>query len=252
LTAQDFDLRPVERTARSALQTVMVVLRHPVPDGRVATLHLRLSDEPGLDDPNFSLALRSATPFKLTDTTCGDSFNRADVDGVLRCTPDSRFAAQPRRVVLQFSDRPEDLDIVRARDILRITPPLDDLDVAIVAVNGLRITGKFAADQVYRISVAPGPLHDQRGRALSAAVNTGVSFSAGTPALGWNVPQGIVERLGPQMVPLRGHGYDHADVRIYPIDPPSRDFWPFPRTRPITSDDDAPPLPGNEPAAYAD
>ncbi len=252
LTAQDFDLRPVERAARSDPQTVMVVLRRPVPDGRVATLHLRLSDEPGLDDPTFTLALRSATPFKLTDTTCGDSFNRADLDGVTRCTPDPGLAARPRRVVLQFSDRPEDLDIVRARDILRITPPLDDLEVASAGVNGLRITGKFTADQVYQIAVAPGVLHDRRSRALSAAVNARVSFSAGTPALGWDVPQGIVERLGPQMVPLRGHGYDHADVRIYPIDPLSRDFWPFPRAGLITNDDRAPPLPGNEPAAYAD
>lgn len=87
LTAQDFDLRQVERAARSDKQTVIVVLRRPVPDGRVATLHLRLSDEPGLDDPNFTLALRSATPFKLTDTTCGDSFNRADLDGVTRLRP---------------------------------------------------------------------------------------------------------------------------------------------------------------------
>jgi uncharacterized protein YfaS (alpha-2-macroglobulin family) len=252
LTEQDFDLRPVERTARNDPQTVMVVLRRPVPDGRVATLHLRLSDEPGLDDPNFTLALRSATPFKLTDTTCGDSFNRADLDGVTRCTPDPGLTAHPRRVVLQFSDRPEDLDIVHARDILRITPPLDDLEVAAASVTGLRITGKFAADQVYQIAVAPGVLHDQRGRALSAAVNARVSFGTGTPALGWDVPQGIVERLGPQMVPLRGHGYDHADVRIYPIDPLSRDFWPFPRAGLITNDNHAPPLPGNEPAPYAD
>lgn len=252
LTAQDFDLRQVERAARSDKQTVIVVLRRPVPDGRVATLHLRLSDEPGLDDPNFTLALRSATPFKLTDTTCGDSFNRADLDGVTRCTPDPGLAARPRRVALQFSDRPEDLDIVRARDILRITPPLDDLEVATTSGNGLRVTGKFVADQVYRIAVAPGALHDQRGRALSTAISARVSFSAGTPALGWDVPQGIVEQLGPQMVPLRGHGYDHADVRIYQIDPLSRDFWPFPRTGLITNDDHPPPLPGNEPAAYAD
>jgi uncharacterized protein YfaS (alpha-2-macroglobulin family) len=251
LTAQDFDLRAQERTGRGDKQTVMVVLRRPVPDGRVATLRLRLSDEPGLDDPNFSLVLRSATPFKLTDTTCGDSFNRSDIDGVTRCTPDPGLAARPRQLVLQFSDDPEELDIVRARDILRITPPLDDLSVSAGAGNGLRIAGAFAADQVYQVSVAPGALSDKRGRALSAAVDARVSFGAGAPSLGWDVPQGIVERLGPQMVPLRGHGYDHADVRIYPIDPLSRDFWPFPRGGLITSDDRAPPLPGNEPVAYA-
>ena len=84
----------------------MVVLRRPVPDGRVATLHLRLSDEPGLDDPNFSLALRSATPFKLTDHYCGESFSHSDIDGVTHCTPDALVRSRPRQAVLQFSENP--------------------------------------------------------------------------------------------------------------------------------------------------
>ncbi len=252
LTAQDFELRPVERSGRADQQTVMVVLRRPVPDGRVATLHLRLSDEPGLDDPNFSLTLRSATPFKLTATECGESFVSTYIDGGTRCVPLAGFMPQPRRAVLRFSEHVEDLDIVRARNILRITPPLDDLSVSTDDNNSLRITGKFVAYQIYEIAVAEGALHDKRGRALSVALDTRVSFSAGAPELGWDVPQGIVERLGPQMVPLRGHGYDHADVRIYAIDPLSRDFWPFPRGGLITNDDHPPPLPGNEPTAYAE
>ena len=80
----------------------------------------------------------------------------------------------------------------------------------------------------------------------------GFRFAPGTPSLGWDAPQGIVERLGPQMVPLRGHGYDQADLRIYPIDPLGRDFWPFPRAGLVTSDDRAPPLPGNEPPPYVE
>ena len=40
-------------------------------------------------------------------------------------------------------------------------------------------------------------------------------FAAPKPRLGWDANQGIVERLGPQMVPLRGRGYDRADIRIH-------------------------------------
>ena len=54
------------------------------------------------------------------------------------------------------------------------------------------------------------------------------------------------------MVPLRGHGYDHADIRVYPVDPLSRDFWPFPRGGLTTSDDRPPLLPGNEPTHYVE
>ena len=67
LTAQDFDIRPVERSARADRQTYLIVLHQPIPDGQVATMRLRLSDEPGLDDPTFQLRLRSAAPFILTD-----------------------------------------------------------------------------------------------------------------------------------------------------------------------------------------
>ena len=250
LGAGDFDLRPVERAAPGDAQTILVVLHQPIPDGRTATLRLRLSDEPGLDDPIFELALRSATPFRLTDTLCGDNFTHSLKDGVTVCDPYAGDASKPRRLMLQFSATPETMDIVRARDVLRITPPLDDLTVKAADDNTLTVGGKFAAGQVYDVQVAPGAIRDAKHRPLTEAVHVSVSFNASPPALAWDVPQGIVERLGPQMVPLRGRGYDRADVRVYPIDPLSRDFWPFPRAGLATSDDRPPPLPGNEPAHY--
>jgi uncharacterized protein YfaS (alpha-2-macroglobulin family) len=248
LTAQDFVLRAVERSGRADKQTILVSLRQPVPDGQVATLRLRLSDEPGLDDPIFALPLKSALPFKLRDTYCTEGYDHTTVDTVVQCNPSEPI--RPRGVTLQFSAPPENLDIVKARDVLRFTPPLDDMAVSVGGENELRITGRFAADKVYTVAIAAGALHDARSRSLAEPVNKRVSFAPGTPALAWDVPQGIAERFGPQMVPLRGHGYDHADVRVYTIDPLSRDFWPFPRAGLTTSDDTAPPLPGNEPAHF--
>ena len=142
------------------------------------------------------------------------------------------------------------MDIVQARNVLRFTPPVDDLTVGTGDNNELRIGGNFASGAVYRLHIDAGVIADGRKRRLDGAVDVSVSFNAGKPALAWDVPQGIVERLGPQMVPLRGHGYDRADVRVYPIDPLSRDFWPFPRGGLTTSDDRPPPLPGNEPSSY--
>ena len=250
LRSGDFDVRAAERTARSDAQTVLVVLHTPVPDGRVATLRLRLSDEPGMDDPIFELALRSAAPFRLSDTYCGDSYSHSTKDGVTICDPDSSSTAKPRQMELQFTSAPATLDIVQARDAIRFTPPLDGLTVEAGDNSDLKIGGKFAANQVYDVRIAAGAIQDTNGRVLAEAVHARVSFNPQTPSLAWDVPQGIVERLGPQYVPLRGHGYDRADVRVYPIDPLSRDFWPFPRGGLTTSDDRAPPLPGNEPPHY--
>ena len=257
LTAQDFTIKALERAAPTDRQTYAVTLHRPMPDGYVAILRLRLSDEPGLDDPSFELRLRSATPFTVTDISCGGRFTHDTQDGVLRCTPPDPeegkpSAAGPRELRLRFSAKPEELDIVHARNALRITPPVDDLAVVREKHNAYRIAGRFLPDTVYELHVEPGALKDARGRALSgAATSSRFAFLADRPALRWDASQGIAERFGPQLVPLRGRGYDRADIRIYRIDPTGRDFWPFPHDGLETDDDAPPPLAGNEPALWS-
>ena len=252
LTAADFTVRPVERAKPSDPQTYLVTLRTPLPQGRIATLRLLLSDEPGLDDPIFSLPLHSAAPFAVTDRYCGGGFNHSLVDGVVQCDPDPDETAQKRAIVLQFSAQPAPVDIVQGRDALRFTPPVDGLELTTGDDNSLTITAGFAADQVYHLSVAAGALTDIGGRPLAVAVESDFRFQPSAPALAWDTQDGMAEALGPQMVPLRGHGYDHADLRIYPIDPLSRDFWPFPSGAVSTSDSQSPPLPGREPRRYVE
>ena len=248
LGPQDFDVRPVSRAAPGDKQTYLVVLKQPVPDGRVAVVRLHLSDEPGLDDPTFETRIRSAAPFALSDSYCGDGYDHELQDGAVRCTPENADSG-PRVFVVQMTAEPVPLDIVKARDALRISPPVDDLSVS---VNGqaIQIGGRFAADTPYELTVAPGALADKRGRALASAIDVRFSFAPGKPVLNWDAAFGVVERLGPQMAPLRGHGYDRADIRIHPVDPLSRDFWPFPRQPLVTNDATSPPLPGNEPARW--
>ncbi|MFZ4531086.1 MAG: MG2 domain-containing protein [Alsobacter sp.] len=257
LTAQDFTIKPLERAARSDAQTYLVVLRQPVPDGRMAILRLKLSDTPGLDEPHYELRLRSAVPFAITDTTCGRKLDRSVADGVLRCAPeffsadDGAPAPSVRRtLVLAFSGEPETLDIIRAREALRISPAVDDLAVERDGQR-LRIAGKFLADTVYTLRVVPGSIKDSRSRPLVGEVfEQRFAFAPDKPSLRWDASQGIVERLGPQMVPLRGRGYAKADIRIHAIDPLSRDFQAFPADGLTTEDDEAPVLPGNEPKRW--
>ena len=250
LAPADYDLRAAERAGLSDRQTYLLVLRRPVPDGRVAIVRLRLSDQPGLDDPTFEARIRSAAPFALSDAYCGDGFSHETKDGAVRCSRDSE-APGPRTLTLQMTSDPAAVDIVQARDALRISPPVDDLAVT-TSGRELRITARFAADMPYELAVAPGALQDKRGRSLATTIRTAFSFAPGQPALAWDAAGGVTERFGPQMVPLRGQGYDRADVRIHAIDPLSRDFWPFPRQPLVTQDGTAPPLPGREPDAWTD
>ncbi|HVY15507.1 MAG TPA: alpha-2-macroglobulin, partial [Rhodopila sp.] len=255
LTREDFDIKPLERANRGDKQTYLVMLHQPLPDRRRVVLRLRLSDEPGLDDPIFSLALRTATPFVLNTLQCGDGYNAASADGLTTCSPspDNASTPQRRRIDLTFSAAPAAMDILKARNAFRISPPVDDLKVAAddSAPQIIHLSGGFAADTAYTLQLAPGSLTDQRGRSLSGPAQAlRFAFRPSPPRLTWDASQGIVERDGPQMVPVRGHGYAHADLRIQRIDPLDRDFWPWPNDGVETADADAPTLPGNEPAAW--
>ncbi|HET6235586.1 MAG TPA: alpha-2-macroglobulin family protein [Acetobacteraceae bacterium] len=261
LTREDFDLRPLERAGRADKQTYLVMLHQRLPDQRLVIIRLRLSDEPGLDDPIFELRLSTATPFTLSDLDCGDGYSSRTTDGLTLCTPssnpdDSGAGVRRRSIVLKFSAAPQPLDILQARNALRIAPPVDDLHVAPGGADDgqtLRINGSFAAETEYTLRVAPGSLTDRRGRTLTGAAHAlRFAFHPVPPRLVWDTSQGIAEQLGPQMVPVRGHGYDHADVRIHRIDPLDRDFWPFPPAGLDTADAAAPPLSGNEPGTWTD
>jgi uncharacterized protein YfaS (alpha-2-macroglobulin family) len=270
LTAADYEVRPLERTERSAPQTYLVKFREAIADGRVAILRLRLADEAGLDDETYELRVRTATPFTVTEASCGRGWNDDKLDGVLRCASNgsTNYAAESgeeeegeaalpyasatrRRLTLTFSATPEELSILTAREALRISPPVDDLAVEIDGQH-LKISAKFLSDRAYELSIAPGSLRDTRKRPLASAFTQRFAFTRDSPALQWDAGYGIVERLGPQILPLRGRGYDRADIRIHAIDPLSRDFWPFPHYGVETEDAAAPPLPGNEPKHWSD
>jgi len=264
LGARDFEIRPLERAKRNDKQTYVVRFKSSIPDGRVAVLRLKLSDEPGLDDPIFELRARTAAPFAISDADCGRGWSGSKRDDVLQCASygsdsdanaeegkPSYQAAPKRRLTLSFTATPEKLDILRAREALRITPAVDDL---VVENDGsrLRLTARFLSDRVYEIAVAEGALSDERKRPLSDGYAQKFSFASDKPSIAWDAGSGIVERLGPQFLPLRGRGYDRADLRIHAIDPLSRDFWPFPGDGVETEDASAPPLPGKEPHAWKD
>ena len=268
LGARDFEIRALERAKRDDKPTYVVRFRSPIPDGRVAVLRLKLSDEAGLDDPIFEMRARTARPFVVSDADCGRGWNGDRRDEVLQCNAlgsdtdaqsdgdsekqsPSYSPAAKRRLNLSFSAEPQDIDILKARDALRISPPVDDLAVEQDGTT-VRLTGRFLSDRVYEISLKQGALVDDRKRPLAESWSQKFAFKADAPAISWDAGSGIVERLGPQFLPLRGRGYDRADVRIHRIDPLSRDFWPFPGDGVQTDDSDAPALPGKAPGHWTD
>ena len=98
LNAQDFAILPLAPGKRDARQSYLVQLKNAVPDGRVAILRLKLSNEPGLDEPSFELRLQSAVPFTVIEANCGRDLEHTRLDGLLRCAPgDRRFQRRLQR-----------------------------------------------------------------------------------------------------------------------------------------------------------
>src|SRR5205807_10259619 len=107
LSAQDFSVQAVERQSRDDKQIYLVRLKSAVPDGRVAILRLKLSNEPGLDDPTYELRLRSAVPFTVTGASCGRGLEHETLDGIMRCLPygtssEDGATSTSRRIAVTF------------------------------------------------------------------------------------------------------------------------------------------------------
>jgi len=140
---------------------------------------------------------------------------------------------------------------VAGRNLVRFTPAVTGLTFA-NAGTSLVINGEFKDDTLYQVNIEPAALQDEQGRRLQmqAASELFLYFPKQPDFVRWNTAQGIVERLGPQMVPLEGRGFQRLDLRIHRIDPLERSFWPFP-DRPIVIDESQPPPgPGEKPQPW--
>jgi uncharacterized protein YfaS (alpha-2-macroglobulin family) len=254
LQAVDFDVKIMERASRADPATYVLRLKEPIAGGTRAVVHLRLSPQSSFDGITQDIAFATAEPFQVRSFGCPGPRMPVTPSGVsypaasaLRCDPGNRA------VIVQFSAPLGDVGPVAARNLVRITPPVDDL--AFRAGGGdLSVTGKFAAETLYTLHLEPSEIRDRAGRTLEikGASEVSLFFPAEAHYLRWQQSDGIIERFGPQMAPLQGRGFDRVDLRIYPVDPLNRSFWPFPEQAISTDDTVAPPGPGEEPAPVAD
>lgn len=157
-----------------------------------------------------------------------------------------------REIIVQFSSLLGAVDPIAARNLVRITPSVDGMKSTVVG-DQLHVTARFQTDTLYEIALEPTPLKDVRQRELKLTGRSAayVFWKAEAPFLDLDYGAGIVERFGPQMIPMRGRGYDQADVRIQAIDPLDRSFWPFPVKPVIVDEDQRPPSPGEAVAPHA-
>lgn len=270
LKKSDFEIKVIERSSRKENASYVITLANAIPNGMLTQVHLRLSLDDDIDQSFYKIDFATSKPFELVRAGCsGDGSGNALGDGSDHVTGNSfpitsegsqydekqaiACAGNNREIRLAFSSQLPAVDPIAARNLVHITPLISNLSYS---TNGrqLVVRGDFLNDQLYQISLQPTALKDRRGRNLQMTGSSELSvfFPQQPDFLDWQVGQGVLERLGSQMLPLTGRGFTRLDLRIHPIDPLDLSFWPFSGS-PVSVEEEArPQAPGEAPEKYTD
>jgi uncharacterized protein YfaS (alpha-2-macroglobulin family) len=252
LPPEEIRIKALERTSRADASSYSLSLGHAVPAGTRAVLTLRLSTDDAAAGAAKELSFATGEPFRVLSFGCRERQLPATPTGTLYEKDQAlRCGSESPSILVEFSSAPRAISPVEARNLVRFTPSVDDLKFE-TGARTLEIRGAFRRDTLYTVSILPARLTDQRGRALEAVGRSEafVVFPRRASYLKWSAGQGVVERLGAQMVPVDGRGAERLDLRIQKIDPLDRSLWPFPDRAIATDESERPPGPGEEPAAW--
>ncbi|MEM1176767.1 MAG: MG2 domain-containing protein [Acidobacteriota bacterium] len=256
LDREDFEVKVVERQKRSDPARYVLSFDRPLPEGHRVLVHQRLSVAPIAGKPSGQvvvLDVTTAEPFRVTAFGCPRSTYPVTAAGVvygaeqaIRC--DGDLAAR-----LEFSAAAQALTPVDCRNLVRLTPSVDRLSCQ-TSGSGVTISGGFERERTYRLALGRADIKDPRGRRLTASGPSEVHlyFPAKVPYLGLRSGAGLVERTGPQSVPMEGRGDRRVDVRIHRLDDLDRSFWPFPAAPVAVDESRRPPGPGEAPAPFGE
>lgn len=254
LDKDDFELKTLERRNRSDRGRYVVKFNNPLPSGVRALLHFKLSLNDSSPKSFSTVSFATAKPFRLTRMGCNWSFYPVTPKGVTYTREQAmRCSDSNREISLDFSHQPQDLSALEARNLVRLTPAVDDLEYT-VSGSMLRVSGKFKSEIVYKMALQPTKLKDNRGRDLDMSGDSAMYmyFPPRADYLKWSSGRAFSEQFGPKMVPVEGRGFQRVDLRVHAIDPMNRSFWPFPSGSVTVQEQSRPPGPGETVAAFTE
>ncbi len=250
----DFTIKVLDRKERSSPAVYVLSLKEVIPPGIRTVVHLRLSLDEGPAESSYEFWFATAEPFRVL--TAGSRRSRYPISPA-----GSRYSREqaidggggPRSLLVEFSAAPRALGTIQSRNLLRFTPAVENLSFELQG-RTLEVSGDFEAETLYRVEIVPEKIEDVSGRLLDLdePAELYIHFPARPDYLRLATGQGIVERLGPQTIPVEGRGETQVDLRIYPVAPDDRNFWPFPDGPLVVDESKRPPGPGEEPPPFQD
>ncbi len=253
LRSSDFEIKVIERSSSSEAASYVVNLNNPIANGTLVKVHLRLSLNDDLEQSFHQIELATAEPFSIKQVGCTNQLYPIAAKGseypgsqAIQC------ASNNRQLQVHFSSRLAEVNPLAARNLIHITPAVDNLSYRAYG-NILAVDGDFQTEQLYRINLEAADIRDVNQRFWNGRQNSELFlyFPLQPSYLRWEVAAGVMETEGPKMLPLVGQGFERIDLRIHPIDPLDRSFWPFPDSPIVTNDEQRPEAPGEEPETYS-
>jgi hypothetical protein len=256
LDAADFSVKTLERSEPGDPARYVLQFAEPIAAGQRVSLALQLALDEADPHAFKTIAFSTSEPFRIRGAGCGSSWQAYPLtpQGV-KYAPEQAMqcGAEQRQLTLRFSAKPRQLGLIEARNLVRFTPAVEELAFDNAGEN-LTLRGAFRPNTLYRVDLVPIPLQDEQGRPLDMQGES-VLYLYFTPQpdfLKWQPSRGVVERFGPQMLPIEGRGFDRLDLRVYPVDPLERAFWPFPKGPVVVDEGERPPGPGEEPPPFTE
>ena len=254
LKPDDFKIKVVERSNSNQPASYVISLAKPVASGQMVKVHLRLSLLDKVDESFHIISFSTSKPFEVSNLGCPGNAYPINASGSLYDEKSAiKCSSNNRSIQLQFSSQLGAVDPVAARNLVHLTPMIDNISYSANG-NTLTVRGDFKTDQMYQVNLQPSAMKDvdQRELVISKGSELFLFFPQQSNFLRWETSQGIMERIGPQMLPLKGRGFERMDLRIHPIDPLDRSFWPFPSEPVVVDEQIRPEAPGEKPEIYTD
>ncbi len=252
LNNRDYEIKKQERKNYKDRYTYFVQLKRPIGVGMKLIMHLRLSLNTGFSEAEMNYEWSTRNDFRLIGMGAGSQTLPVAINGSRYNSEQALNGGDSLQVFLGFSDDLRDLSYTELKRLVSFSPAVENLTYSVYG-NRVYIKGQFQRETLYQAQIQPTELQDESGRNLKMKGKSAFYFyfPKREEFLQWQKSQGVVERYGPQQMPMQGRAVDQADIRIYKIDPLDRKLWPFP-SRPVAIDETTMPAgPGEEPADYS-
>lgn len=249
-----YRLKALERGNAGEPSRVRIELLEPVPPATRVLLSLQLAPGDKSLSARYETSFSTAAPFAIRQVACGGQSLPLSVEGTrYRADQALACAPAPRAIRLELTAVPESLTPALARHLVRLEPPVENLSFK-NEDRSIEITGDFASGVLYTVRLLPTSLRDQSGRPLQLLAPVEVPLHFAPQPRYLQVEQGelLLERRGPQRLPLEARGETEVEVRIHTVDPLERSLWPFPEQPVEVNERERPPGPGELPAAFTD